>query len=335
MGTGAAAGSVAGPWGAAIGAGVGALGALYGSQQASAQEKAAEDAALAQQQAIQAQLAAIGVPSVQAQQIALQQYPTPSQLAASQVQNVSYNPQQQAVQQQALAQLQGISQAGGMDAQAKSALQDSINRTGVQEQGNAQALQQQAQRRGMAGSGMQMVSQQMNAQNAANQNQNAGLQTAAQAQQRGLQALAQGTNLSQSMGNQDLNLQLQKAQSADAVNKFNTMNNNAVAQQNVGLTNQQEMANKALIQQNYQNQLNKVSAGQGAATNAGNIMMQSGQQQAGTTAAQYQALGGAANAVGQAYNSSASNDLNNQRWNQLFNAQYPNAKPAATDDTAH
>lgn len=147
----------------------------------------------------------------------------------------------------------------GFDPQARAALHALQGETGAQERGGREAIMQDAAARGISGSGIEAASQMANQQGSATRMANQGFQAAADANQRQMQAVGQLSAMD-----------AQKAAAQDSINQFNKTNQmnwaqNAeqknlaekqrIADTNVGTRNQQEVFNKGLYQQDFQNNL--------------------------------------------------------------------------------
>lgn len=159
----------------------------------------------------------------------------------------------------------------GFDPQSRAALHELQGVTGEQERGSREAILQNAQERGVAGSGIEMASQLANQQGAATRMANQGFQAAADANQRQMQAVQGLASMDQ-----------QKAAAQDAINQFNAANRQSVENMNVGVgnaaqaqnlaekqriadtnvttKNQEQLYNKNLYQQKFQNDMAKQSA---------------------------------------------------------------------------
>ena len=108
------------------------------------------------------------------------------------------------------------------------------------------------------------------------------------------------------MSAQDLGLKTNKASAADTIAQFNTQQRAATGAANQGyridratqlanLRNQEEVANKGLIQQNFQNQIQKAGGvAQAQSAQAGNLQ----QQAAGAQQAQQAQTGAILNLAG-------------------------------------
>lgn len=230
---------------------------------------------------------------IQLQQLVEQGLLTPEDAKAalageSAMSGITLDPSLKAAQLDALAGLQDISGNGGMTLSDQSNLnkiQDQINTSA---RGSREAILQNAQQRGMGGSGLEMLSQMQNQQDAATRASQQGTDIAAQAKDRALQALIQGGETAGNIRGQDFNEKAQVAGAQDAISKFNAQNqqqvniantaarNNAqaanlqnkqnIANQNTNNANTQQQYNKNLKQQDFQNQLQIANGRNGVAT---------------------------------------------------------------------
>lgn len=260
-----------------------AIGGLIGGIANNGDEKRAKEA---REKALAA-IEGINLPTIEEQQLALQNLVnqgdmTPEMLQTiglqdSAMENISGDPRLRSAQMSAL---EKLSQQGetGLSASDRLALtQIGKENERATKARNDSVLQNMAQR-GMSGSGAELAAQLMNSQNAAENAQMQGMNVAAQAQQRALEATAQGANLAGNVRGQDFDQASATARAQDAINQFNAANrqnvagvnvsnrNNAtannlqnkqrIADVNVGNANQQQMHNKDLIQQQLNNQMN-------------------------------------------------------------------------------
>lgn len=207
-------------------------------------------------------------------------------LGPSAMEGISTDPALRAAQMSALQKLQGISDAGGRDAQflaEASKMQNDINANLA---GNQQAIQQNLAARGLSGGATEAVQRQLAAQQAANRQAQMGLDLNAQAQQRALAALTQGAQLGGQMESQQFGQQSAVAQAKDLANRFNLENQQNVqmrnvasrnqaqqmnaqnaqniANQNVATANQAQQYNLGLPQQQFENQMTQAGAKAGA-----------------------------------------------------------------------
>lgn len=242
-----------------------------------------------------ARLEAIGIPTIEAQKIALESPELVGLLEAesigpSRFEEVQMDPRLQAAQLAALEDVSGIAQTG-LGAADQLALEEIRRRAAGQAQAQRATALQQMQERGLGDSGASLVAQLQAGQSAADTAAMQGMQQAAQAQQARMAALGQQANMASGMQGQQLQLAGQKASAADAIAQFNAQNRQSVAAQNLAARqnianqqaatkNQQEVYNKALIQQKFQNEMAKATGvtGQQSAM-AGNLQQQAGAAQ--------------------------------------------------------
>lgn len=273
--------------GGLIAGGAGALGgATLGAITAGNAQSAAQQAAL---QAAQ-QYLSLTVPDPQEQQLILQQYQLTGQMdprlasafqqAKSSMGDISVNPADQQAQSDALASLQNIGQSGGETLADKANLNAATTQANAENAGREGAIEQQFGERGMgAPSGLMLSAEEQNNQNATQNENQASLEEAASAQKNALAAIQGAGQLGNQMQNQQFGEAASVAQAKDAVNQFNTQmsqgaentnvaNENAaeayntqekqnISNQNTQVANQQQIANKALTQQQYEDQLQK------------------------------------------------------------------------------
>lgn len=202
----------------------------------------------------------------------------------SNMEDVNQDPATRQAQMEALAGLQDITDSGGLTAIDKAKLNDIATQEQTQARGAREAILQNAQARGMGGSGLELMSQMQNQQDSATRQSGRDLDVAALAQQRALDALMNQGNLATSVGGQQFNQDASKAGAMDEIAKFNAANkqgvnnlntaaNNeaqarnlaakqSIADSNTGTRNAQQQYNKQLAQQNFENELKK-RGGQG------------------------------------------------------------------------
>jgi hypothetical protein len=251
-----------------------------------------------------ARLEAIGIPSMEAQKIALQTPELVGQLEAevlgpSAMEGVQEDPRLKAAQMSALEDISNIAKSGGLDATARLNLEQGLGRVAGAEQARLQTLREDP----TLGQGQKLALQIQAIQGAGQSQKDIALQTAAQAQQARMAALGQQGSMATQMSQQQLALAGQKASAADVINQFNTQGRQGVNAQNLASRqsianqqaanrNQQEIYNKGLFQQEFQNKMAKATGVSGAQTNLAN---------------QYTAQGGAAQQAQQAQTSAMIN----------------------------
>lgn len=249
--------------------------------------------------------AGIKIPTIEEQELELQTLVSQGELTAEQAQtmlaersdmnNISTDPAMKKAQMDALLGLQDISGNGGMTTMDKANLSKIQSQEDSAQRGKREAILQNAQARGMGGSGLELMSQMQNQQESATRQSQRDLDVAGMAQQRALDALMQGGSMAGQIQNQDFNQQAAKAQANDAISKFNAQNQNQMSQfnagqrtdvnkanlserqriadANVGTMNQQQAHNKGLGQSNFNNAMARAggtaSVGMANAGNAG------------------------------------------------------------------
>jgi len=229
---------------------------------------------------------------LQLQDLVLQGALTPEQadtikLEQSSMNNVQTDRDLKKNQMDALLGLQEISDGGGMTMADEANLSKIRNEENTNARGQREAILQNAESRGLGGSGLELMSQMQNQQDSATRGSQRDMDVAAQAQARALEALMQQGNMSGQMQAQDFNQKAQVAQANDAISKFNAQNTQtqtnlntaarndaaaknlgakqAIADSNVGTRNTQQQYNKNLVQQKYENELKKRSGQSGIA----------------------------------------------------------------------
>lgn len=268
---------------------------------------------------------AVGIPDIAAQRLALEQLVSQGELSPEEAQTIfqqdselsqySTDPRLRQAQMAALDQLTRIGSEGGLTDTDRAAILEAQNQMGAQERGSREAILQNMAARGLGGSGTELMAQLANQQGQATRGALAGTQIAADARQRALDAILGGGQLGGQIQGQDFAQAQAKAQAQDVINRFNAANmqnqinmnvmnrNQAAAQnlanrqnianQNTALRNQQQMYNKGLIQQRFQNQMQRAGGIAGAQQNLANLYNQQGGQVLGL-------IGGALGAGGTA-----------------------------------
>lgn len=323
---------------AIIGAGASVGGALIGADQANKNRSAANDA---RANAL-AQYAGIELPSIEEQQLLLDQYTstgvlTPQleallNLGPSAYEGISLDPTARAAQVNSLAKMGEIAQQGVTP--EDKAVYELIRRNVA---GEAEAKQQQImqnmQSRGVGGSGAELATRLISSQNSADRLQQAQLEEAAKKQQARMQALTSQANMAGNLRNSDYSeasnvasakdkiaaFNTQNAQAlntrntdrANSTNQYNVSNNQRLADNNVNMRNQQQQHNKGLLQQNFSNQMNLANAKAGQYGN----QAQAQDTQAGQTASMWagvgQGVGTIMGGMNKTSDSNSSNSSNN------------------------
>ncbi len=252
---------------------------------------------------------ALHVPNPEEQKVVLDKFVSQGQLDPklegaikadpSQFQNIVTDTQQKASQMRALSSLEDIGNSGGLRLQDKAGLQESMMDAQVKDRAQRQGIAAEMQRKGAGGSGFEVAAQLQGQQGTADRMATNSLKTAGMAQDRALQAIMGSGDLATKYRGQDFNEQAQKASAADRINMFNTNNLQDVQQRNVGsmnragemnlanaqrisdantgINNQQSIANKNLLQQQYDNQIKQMQGASGQVANAATNEIKSGQ----------------------------------------------------------
>lgn len=193
---------------------------------------------------------------------------------------ISIDPRLKDAQYNALAQMRDIADSGGLTAEDKALLSDIDRQEAAKERGSRGAILQNAQARGVGGSGLELMDQLVNSQNAATRRSSQDLDVAALAQKRALDAIRGTAELGGNLRGQEYGEAADKASAQDIINRFNSgqmtsagfntlQNKQNVGNMNVGLTNTAKETNRLVPLTNYQNQVNRLgqiaSASQGRA----------------------------------------------------------------------
>lgn len=178
---------------------------------------------------------------------------TPEQAEAQMLGSSAFNdivtdPSFVGAQKQALQQMQNVATEGGLTAIDKAKLNDITIQQNQQNKSQNAATMQQAQQRGMGGSDINTVNQLINEQGAADRASNAGLNVAAQAQARALQAMQAAGQQGGAMQAQQYGEQAEKAKAANAIDVFNKQTLNQTNLYNTQSANEAQAANLAETQ---------------------------------------------------------------------------------------
>jgi hypothetical protein len=286
---------------------------------------------------------AMGIPPIEAQKLALEEFKSAGILTPEMEQqisqgpsamgDISLDPAYKQAQLSALDELSSIGEGGGMRLSDQSQMEDILGQVRQQERGSREAILANARARGVSGGGSELAAQ-LGAQQAGTSNAyRGGLDVAAQAQDRALQAIMQGGQLGGQMRSQEYGEQSDAARAADEISRFNVQNQigssqrnvdrGNVAQQqnlgeaqrlgdaNVGLRNQQQQFNKGLLQDQFNNQLAMNQAKGNARSNQASGIQAGGQ-------ATQQMLGGIGQGITQLGAQYAQGQQQNQQNQQMM-----------------
>lgn len=147
--------------------------------------------------------------------------------------NISLDPATRAAQMAALGQYTDIANAGGLDANAKLALQQTIDATNAQDQGAQGAIMNSARAMGQGGGDFALTQRAIESQGASNTGATQGLEAAAEAEANREAALNAMSNIGGSVNASDYAQAANKAASTNTINATNTAATNAANTGNV------------------------------------------------------------------------------------------------------
>jgi hypothetical protein len=167
---------------------------------------------------------------------------SPEELAAlrqgdTNLRGVQVDPRLKAAQLQALGGFQDIVDSDGLTAEDQYRLSQINSDQAGRERGSREAILQNAQQRGVAGSGLELLSQLQNQQDSATRANAQALGVNAQAQAAKRAALEGLASTGGSIRSQDYGEQAAAAQAQDAIDRFNTANTQDVSKFNVNNVN--------------------------------------------------------------------------------------------------
>lgn len=163
----------------------------------------------------------------------------------------------------ALTGLQQVASEGGLTAIDRARLADVQDTQRAENRGAQEAIMANAAERGVSGSGLEMANRLIAQQSSAGRANRAGLDVAAQAQERALRALEQSGEIGERMGAREFDEQAQVAQAQDAIDRFNTANRQNTEMTNVGTRNDFQLRNKDLYQRDFENRMRKAEGAAG------------------------------------------------------------------------
>jgi hypothetical protein len=167
------------------------------------------------------------------------------QMGSSSFNDIAIDPRFENQQIAALDSLTNIANSGGLTAADQANLNKIQTDVAAADRGRREAIMQNMQSRGMAGSGNELLAKLQSSQAATDRANQAGLDVAGMAQQRALDALMQSGTLSGNMQNQKFSQEAQKAAARDAIAQFNAANMNQASLSNANIANQMGMQNAA------------------------------------------------------------------------------------------
>lgn len=282
-------------WGAVIGAGISLLGGAMGANSAK-KARAAQQRYLNEMRQLYGM---IDIPSIEDQQINLLPPELVGQMSPEEIQaltlgpaameDVAADPEAIASQEEALAQISELAEGGVTEAD-KATMREIRRDVGQSAKTRRDAILSEMAQRGVLGSGMELAAQLKGEQQATQTESEAADRAIQAAQARAMQALAQKGSMSGQMRSQSFGEEAARRQAEDAISRFNVANQQNIMAQNVAARNQaqltnlqarqaienerarlrnvQEQHNKALLQQQFQNEMAKAAGMSGAASAA-------------------------------------------------------------------
>lgn len=238
----------------------------------------------------------LDIPDIEKQRIALEMPELVGLLEAEEISN-SEIVEDQRLRQDQMRALDALRQRSeeGMTAEDKLQQEQLLSEVGAQERSQRAAIEQEMARKGMGTSGANLMAKLQSSQNLSNQGRQKAMQNAAQSQ---ANRMAATQNLATAAGNvrgQDFRIAESEKSAQNVIDRANAANRLDVAKMNLGLrqdianqranlANQQQMYNKGLYQQQYQNQLAKINPQMAMNTNQANMAMQQAQNAANQNA---------------------------------------------------
>jgi hypothetical protein len=150
----------------------------------------------------------------------------------SELRKIQTDPSYKRAQMQALSQMSRMGREGLL-LQDKASLANVAEQSAAAERGRQQAILQQRQARGVAGSGDELAAQLASNQASAQAQASAGRDIASQARQRALEAVARSGEMAGSMQKQEYGQSADAARAQDLINQFNVQMRTGTQQRNV------------------------------------------------------------------------------------------------------
>ncbi len=229
-------------------------------------------------------------------------------LGPSAMENIAVDPRLAQAQMGALEQLSQMGEVGLLPGE-RAALNQARRAAASEAQAKSAQLMDEYARRGVGGSGAELAARLQAGQSAADRQSQESDRLMQMAQERALSSISNAGNLAGQISNQQFGQQSDVAKAKDYINQFNIQNQQNVQQRNVaganqaglrnlqeqqriaeqgtGIKNQQQQYNKGLIQQQFQNQTQKIGGQTGQLANLQNL----NNQQAGRTADMWSNIG--------------------------------------------
>jgi len=301
-----------------------------------------------------AEFEAMGIPPIEAQQLALEKYKSSGNLTAtledavslgdSNYGGISTDPRYKQAQLDSLDSLTGIERAGGLNLTDRANLEKILGNINADERGAREAILADSRSKGSMGSGSELVAQLMNQQDASTKAHSQGLSIAAQAQQRALDAIEKRGRLGGDVRGQEYDEQAKVAAAQDAINRWNAENmqntrganvnrmntaqqynlekNQNLMNQNVDLSNKEQIHNKGLYQTHFDNQMDLNKAKSNVRTGAAQNFNTNAQRTADMWNGIGTGVSQTAGSIGNANYRQKQMDTDEQRYKQNMDLEY-------------
>lgn len=259
-----------------------------------------------------AALEAVGIPSIEAQKIIME---SPELVGLEQYKDLGPSAMQDLfadskyVQEQE-ATMEGLKERAetGVTAAEKAQRRDLLDSVANQEQSRQKTIMRQMAEKGQSGGGAELAAMLQSSQSAADRGSRQASDLASQAENRALQALTQKGDLAGQLRSQAMGEGQSRASAADRIAQMNwqasqdAARRNLQSRQNISnvgtqTRNQEQMHNKGLIQQDFQNRMAKAGGKSGAYTGQANMLNQQAAAQPKETST-LQDIGSIASAAG-------------------------------------
>lgn len=247
----------------------------------------------------------VDIPDIEKQRIALALPELVGELEAQQLEEsameeIALDPRLREAKYANLQQLMDIADEGGLSLEDKIAFDQVRRQAAADEKAAQDSILQSMAQRGALDSGAQLAAQLSRSQAGADRASQEGDRLALSSAQGRRDALERSTRAAGDIEAAEFARQAQVKSAGDVINKFNTMLQNQTAAQNlanrqriaenqVALRNQQQMYNKGLQQQQFENRMRKAGATSGAIQNQAQMAQQRAQAQSQADA---QTMGG-------------------------------------------
>lgn len=198
--------------------------------------------------------------------------------------NISTNPAYKNAQLEQLGALRNLAANGGRNAASDANLARIQQAENANARGQRDAILQNANARGVGGSGASLLAQLSSSQNQTNNQSAQDMDIAGQQANTALQAGAGAANIGSNMQNTEFGQKAAKAQADDAIAKFNAGQRTGISSENAGINNNAQQYNTGLEQTGYQNQYQKqagIAGSNMSGVNYNQAQANMGAQQAG------------------------------------------------------